>query len=45
MIVRNEDAFQGFSSTYDNIVVLGNIEERIYQETLVSRFNVVAVDS
>ena len=44
MIMRDKDAFESFSSAFDELVVLVGVEKRINEETIISRFNVIAVD-
>lgn len=36
MIVRDEDSLEGLSSGLDELVVLGDIEERIHQEAVIT---------
>lgn len=44
MVVRDEDSLEGLSSGLDELVVFRDIEERIHQEAVVARFDIVAVD-
>lgn len=44
MIVRDEDAFECFPSGLDELFVLVGVEERIDEEAVIPRLDVVAVD-